>query len=312
MIGMGHVIRCIALAEILNKKYKVVFAIQDTDKSVFEKIEKVAEVIKLKQQKIDKNDAKQFLEFVEQESIVVLDGYNFNTNYQKIIKEKGCKLVCIDDLHNVKFCADAVINHAVSGIEKKYKTNKGTKLYCGLKYSLMRKEFRNVPVKRKPPTRGSVLIAMGGSDVNDHSYKVAKQFSKRKDIKKIGIIAGNLNPNLKALESLKKKCASKGIKYNLLFNLNAGDVVKEFSSNQYCVLSASGMAIEALACGIKPIIIKTASNQKDFYKYALKNKIAVKYKAKGSEDSKPGEQNKKIQMQIKNSPKAVMQIFDKL
>ncbi len=43
--------------------------------------------------------------------IVVLDGYHFGTNYQKQIKLKGAKLVCIDDMHDKEFVADLIINH---------------------------------------------------------------------------------------------------------------------------------------------------------------------------------------------------------
>ena len=42
--------------------------------------------------------------------IVVLDGYHFDTNYQTKIKQKGCKLVCIDDLHDKHFVADIIIH----------------------------------------------------------------------------------------------------------------------------------------------------------------------------------------------------------
>ena len=40
----------------------------------------------------------EFLDKLSGDSLVVVDGYHFNTAYQKRIKAIGSKLICIDDL----------------------------------------------------------------------------------------------------------------------------------------------------------------------------------------------------------------------
>ena len=41
-----------------------------------------------------------FLSHLQGDEIVVLDNYFFTTDYQRAIKQKGCRLVCIDDMHD--------------------------------------------------------------------------------------------------------------------------------------------------------------------------------------------------------------------
>ncbi len=52
-----------------------------------------------------------FLSHLQGDEIVVLDNYFFTTDYQLAIKQKGCRLVCIDDMHDKHYVADVVINH---------------------------------------------------------------------------------------------------------------------------------------------------------------------------------------------------------
>jgi spore coat polysaccharide biosynthesis predicted glycosyltransferase SpsG len=50
-----------------------------------------------------------FLSFLKGDEIVFLDNYFFTTDYQREIKERGCKLVCIDDMHDEHYVADVVL-----------------------------------------------------------------------------------------------------------------------------------------------------------------------------------------------------------
>ena len=112
-IGLGHVIRCLALADMLKEEFECVFATRFVNKYINEEIQKTcSSYIKLKEKHGEHYE--EFLSFIEKEDIVVLDNYFFTTDYQKKIKNIGCKLVCIDDMHDKHYVADAVINHGPS------------------------------------------------------------------------------------------------------------------------------------------------------------------------------------------------------
>src|SRR5205823_4199042 len=98
--------------------------------------------------------------------IVVLDGYNFNTEYQQAIKNKGCKLVVIDDLHAWHQVADVVINHAEGITSPDYSAESYTQFCLGLDYVLLRKPFLQPKTSiRKITSVKKVFISMGAADV---------------------------------------------------------------------------------------------------------------------------------------------------
>jgi spore coat polysaccharide biosynthesis predicted glycosyltransferase SpsG len=108
-IGYGHFIRSLALADMLRNDFDILFAtVNPTDYQKAE-LAKVCPFIGFKEE-THFNDFRYFLKGNE---IVVLDNYFFTTDYQKAIKEKGCKLVCIDDMHDKHYVADVVINHGL-------------------------------------------------------------------------------------------------------------------------------------------------------------------------------------------------------
>lgn len=81
-----------------------------------------------------------FLTYLTGKEIVVLDNYFFTTDYQRAIKGKGCKLVCVDDMHDKHYVADVVINHALTDTSL-FEVEPYTKLAIGNNWALLRKPF---------------------------------------------------------------------------------------------------------------------------------------------------------------------------
>ena len=108
-IGYGHYIRSLALADMLKQDFDcTMFTQMPTDYQLRE-VQSVCSI-----RYLSDTDAKfdEFLDKLHGDEIVVLDNYFFTTDYQRAIKSKGCKLVCIDDMHDKYFVADAIINSA--------------------------------------------------------------------------------------------------------------------------------------------------------------------------------------------------------
>ena len=142
-IGLGHVIRSLALSEMLKKEFDCVFAIQEPSEALYEQI--MAACGNIIQLPACSENEYTFINELDNylfgNEIVVLDGYRFSTNYQQQIKSKGCSLVCIDDIHSYYFVADAIINHA-GGISKdEYSSEKYTQFYLGPQFALLRPPF---------------------------------------------------------------------------------------------------------------------------------------------------------------------------
>ena len=196
-IGMGHFTRTLALAEMLNEHFNCIFSTRQPTEY------QIAEIEKICHGRIDlaEDDAhfEQFLTHLKGKEIVVLDNYYFTTDYQKAIKAKGCKLVCIDDMHDKHYVADVVINHALS--EKKYfSVENYTKLFLGLEYALIRKEFFTKYKESK--IDNSILISIGGSDFNNLTQNILSFFISLKISPKykLFVVVGNANQKAHEIE----------------------------------------------------------------------------------------------------------------
>ena len=87
----------------------------------------------------------------------------YATEYQQQIKDKGCKLVCIDDIHDKHYVADVVINHAPGLDKNNFSVEPYTKLCLGLDYVLLRKPFLEKPIAANKEIKyNKVFICFGG------------------------------------------------------------------------------------------------------------------------------------------------------
>src|SRR4051794_21302991 len=92
-IGLGHIVRCCALADMLKDNFDCYFHVRKTSKEIIADIRKYCtSVSELNDQVSYEKEAVIWSRTLNREEIVVLDGYQFNTQYQSEIKSKGCQL----------------------------------------------------------------------------------------------------------------------------------------------------------------------------------------------------------------------------
>ncbi len=277
-LGMGHVVRSLALADMLKDDFSIAFAIQQTDKSVINKIsESTNEIIVLPHTNNFSEDASDFYSHINPLDIIVLDGYNFKTDYQKTVKASNAKLVAIDDLHAWHHVADAIINHADDIQKSDYSAEPYTKFFLGLNYILLRKEFLTTSlITKKVNTISKVFISMGAGDINNLSLKFTHALLNVKGITEIHLMLGLINPNLQTIQDLIKKNTQ--VKIIAHFNINAKELKKLLQSCDVAICPASTIALECCAAGIGLISGYTAENQLGILKTLIKYNSAVDFK----------------------------------
>ena len=116
-IGYGHYIRSLALADMLKQDFDCTMFTQVPTDYQLRECETVCPIVALPD---DESKFQKFLEYLKGDEIVVLDNYFYTTDYQRAIKAKGCKLVCIDDIHDKHYVADVVINHGCTDASCKW------------------------------------------------------------------------------------------------------------------------------------------------------------------------------------------------
>jgi UDP-2,4-diacetamido-2,4,6-trideoxy-beta-L-altropyranose hydrolase len=262
-IGMGHFMRSLALAEMLNQRFHCVFATCSPSEFQKSEIEKVCqELLELPN---NDNHFELFLEKLNGSEIVVLDNYYFNTEYQIAIRNKGCKLVCIDDLHDKHFVADIVINHA-EGIEKTdYSVEPYTQLCLGYKFALLKKEFLEeiIPDEKK---EFSCLVMIGGSDPLNITVKLLSLIENYPFKLPVAVVIG---------PTFQEKELDQFTNTKLYKAVDAATVYKLMRQSKFGILPASTVAIESCAARLPFICGHFVTNQNGIYEGIRKNNLAI-------------------------------------
>lgn len=250
-IGYGHFIRTLALADMLKDDFDCTFFTQSPTPYQISEMDKVCAYVPLQ----PSNKLEDFLNHLSGDEIVVLDNYFYTTEYQRQIKAKGCKLVCIDDMHDKHYVADVVINHGIS-TSLVFSKEDYTKLCLGFDWSLLRKPFLNNCTTRKRE-RGSWLVSFGGSDYLNLTEKFVKLICHRDDVTSIIVIIGDAYQFQSRLESYPK--------VQILKNLTAYQMASCMQKCEYAILPSSGICIEAFSQGCKIYSGYYVDNQKEIY-----------------------------------------------
>lgn len=238
-IGYGHFIRTLALADMLKDDFDCTFFTCHPTPYQVGEMEKVCPHVTLQEE--THYDA--FLSYLQGDEIVVLDNYFFTTDYQRAIKQRGCRLVCIDEMHDKHYVADLIINQGLGYTRDDYSCESYTRFAFGLPYSLLRKPFFNAAAQNKwNNDRGGlhVLVAFGGSDFLNLTYQAIHSIKEKENVKKITAIVG---------DSYSADNKVDDVKVTYRKNLPASSIADLFQTVDVAILPASTMMNEAWACG---------------------------------------------------------------
>jgi len=258
IIGMGHFIRTLALAEMLKDDFYCIYATQSPTAYQIKEIESVC------QERIDlpsdETHFDVFLNLLKDNEIVVLDNYYFTTEYQRAIKAKGCKLVCIDDMHDKEFFADLIINHAPGINPSDYRAQPYSRYALGLENILIRSVFlEQAQEQRIIKNICTIMICFGGSDPLNLTKSVLQVVLKFEKFKKIIVITGAANQTVNILSELIKK--DDRIEHR--HSLNQQQMLQTMLQTDLAIVPTSGILFELMSVGVAAITGYFAKNQQE-------------------------------------------------
>ena len=261
-IGTGHIMRDLVLA----KQYadsKIIFATQELAGNLNFKVVESGYKVK----NLLSNDLDELITAIEELQIdmIIIDHYDIDYKFEKALKEEYPSLIIFsfDDTYEKHHC-DILLNHNISGNEKRYKglVPKYCELRCGSQYTLLRDEF--IEEKRKK----TVFLAMGGSDSSNINIKILEVLSNFRDIE-VNLVTTIANQNL---EELKRYIENKQW-INLYINSNK--IARLMKISDFAIITPSVTLNEIFYMEIPFVAIQTAENQKDMYKYLIEKKFLV-------------------------------------
>lgn len=269
-IGMGHLMRSLALANAFPEDIDIYFMIK-REESVLKllsqyrfKILEIGETLK-KEEEINK-----VKELIRSNNIDILitDSYEIDQDYLIETKEIVKKLVTIHDFAPFAFPSDIVINGNIYAPWLDYRSLNGhTQFLLGTDYTLMREEFKNLPERKINKKVENILVTMGGSDKLNLTPKIIRVLNQleedweqsecfNKDELHIDVVIGSAFANLEEIIAEVRKSS---LEIDLHFN------VKKMSSlmlNNDLAISAGGSTLyELAATGTPAVVLLQADNQ---------------------------------------------------
>lgn len=256
-IGYGHVMRQIALIEVLlNKQHKVTLFYRDLAPQLHGKLIGMGVVLKRVVDEVA------LVTMLSKADILIVDDYALSN--ETIIKLKNTvkQIVIFDDgTYQEPLEFDLIVNPSdvVDTIHK------APKVLQGLDYRLIRSEFKSHRT-RESVIEKSVFISLGGTDVKMLTPELCKQFVTSSDITKlvVAVSSGCSEKTLTLLNSLQQND-----KFEL--HINHPNLARLMIGADIAITSAGGSLYELMYLGVPTIALALVDNQSQALDSPLNN-----------------------------------------
>ena len=259
-IGLGHIQRCLALSSQLQREKMEVLFITKRNDIVKEKVEQEGfKVAELKHNLNLEEDLRYTTEILKGNKIDVLitDSYEFDERYLTEVKKNIRMLVSINDLAEITFSSDIVINQNIYAKELNYPSLTGkTKFLLGHQYALLRKEFANLGKRKINEKVQKALVTLGGSDCFNLTPKILNVLDTIEGDFNITAVIGHFFNNISEIQSTVKKMSKK---VELVYN--SSQMVNLMLSSDMAITGGGTTLYELAATGIPTLAFCLADNQ---------------------------------------------------
>ncbi|MCS7064112.1 MAG: UDP-2,4-diacetamido-2,4,6-trideoxy-beta-L-altropyranose hydrolase [Methylacidiphilales bacterium] len=279
-IGMGHVMRCIALAEAAREQgAECIFVTSCASDGVLQKIQTAAdEVFLLDEIHPDSRDLAA-LSFICQEfqpDGIILDGYHFDEEYQLRVRDLAPRVLVIDDTcHLRKYHCDILLNQNLGAERLPYSLGRPARLLLGPEYALIRQEFIRSRIAGRTAREipRNVLVTLGGADPGNYTLKVMEALKGLEVHTRI--VLGPLNPAGDQIESKAHELMLQAPQTRIEIVRSSPDMPALMNWADIAVTSASSTCWELMFMGVPMVTLTTASNQHMINNNLLEGKRAV-------------------------------------
>ena len=270
-IGLGHVMRCFALAEVIkNMNFNVYFISKGIEGNVIKNVENYGyKVFRIDSKAIKsskshwKMDAvkttKIIQRFKNEKNLLLVDNYELSNMWETWLKLVVDKIIVIDDFLNRSHNCDLFIDQNLH-TSKKERNKINCKKLLGPKYALLRKEFiksRKI-VKKRSGKINRILVSFGGSDEKNQTLKVLKAIKKLdKEKINVDVIVGEPNKNK---IKIKKICS---MLKNSTYYQQTKNMAKIMNKADLAIGAGGIITWERCCLGLPSIVSIVSKNQED-------------------------------------------------
>lgn len=267
-IGMGHIMRCLTIAEALRKRGAEVLFLTADEKPV-KLIEERGFAAKILFTYYDEME----VELPQLLSIFMGDGDSAQQEKPKILVDSyfvtefylrnlglSAKVILMDDEKRAVYPCDGLVNYNIYGktlgYEEEYPSN--TKLFLGCGYMPLREQFGNRSYEVRDKAE-HVLLTTGGGDGCHMALAMVRRLL-RAEWEKTGltwhIVCGPYQPDTKELEELAAKSGM------LQIHKNMTDLSELMENCDIAVSAAGSTLYELCSIGVPTVGFYFAENQR--------------------------------------------------
>lgn len=300
-IGMGHVMRCLSVADALLKRgEEVLFVTADdtpvpllTKKGIPYRVlhtdyaDMEAELPKLWNalSELPQGPGVPEAALPQRNTFILVDSYYVTEKYLAALK-KRITTIYMDDIYAFSYPVDMLINYNIYGEEMGYEKDAAfadTKLLLGANYVPLREEFSagaGYVQSRKalslgaanvtPAEEGGILITTGGSDSFNLAGQLLMEAMKYDALKekKYHVVSGSLNPHIGELQALAQKHE------NIHIHCNVTNMAELMAESEVALSAGGSTLYELCAMGVPVIAFSFAENQERLVQTFVKRGIA--------------------------------------
>lgn len=275
-IAMGHIMRCLSIAQALRRLGEESTFILSDRKAVFCLEERGYPYICLESDWCNKeSELDSLFQIIEEYHIekILVDSYQVTEKYLRELKQR-VKLCYIDDINIMPDLVDVLICYSITYEEMSY--GKGyvgkTKLLLGPQYSPLRQEFTNrSPIEHSEIRK--VFLTTGGADTYHVSAVFLHTCMNLQDMKKLEfhVIIGGFYDI-----SLKKQLVQLQHKFpNIHLYEHVKNMAEVMSECDIAISAGGSTLLELCACGVPTVCFTYANNQVDGAKFYDKQEIIL-------------------------------------
>ena len=278
-IGIGHVMRCLALAQEWQQRggrVCLISALKSTPLLERVRSEDV-EIAPILATPGSAADLQQTLEAARHSgaSWLLLDGYGFTRDYMLGVQAAGLHLLLMDDLADRDLSGiEAVLNQNAYASEAMHAhCHPCPQLLLGTRHTLIRREFL---AARRPRTTAQkanrVLITLGGADLPNFTLLVlrAMQLLRARRLN-LRVVLGATNRHLQSLEAeLPVLLAT----HDVELMVNPPDMPSLMHWSELTITAAGSTCWELCCLGVPQVVIETADNQRMMAPYLTRHRLA--------------------------------------
>ncbi|MET4105250.1 UDP-2,4-diacetamido-2,4,6-trideoxy-beta-L-altropyranose hydrolase [Hymenobacter sp. UYP22] len=304
-IGLGHVMRLLALAEILRPDFpEQLFLIREPDEALVQQLTAAGVIVQaLPNQPLPEEAAYLVRHLLHPTDVLVLDGYDFRYEYQNTVRGCLARLIYLDDLHAYPLAADLVLNPAGGLTLRQYQMRQpGARLLSGPAYAPLRAAFRTSAAPTSAPNPATVLVCLGGADPTHQTQRVAAELLALPAVHRVHVVVGSAYVGWESLQTW----APEHPRLTLHRNLPAPELAALMRQCGAAVCSASTVSYEYCAAGGGLLLLlPTADNQHDIDHYLRGAGLARPFTAAANILTSPEASRLAFSMQL-----AQRQVFD--